>query len=738
LRSFSQAERPAPPTERLYDHFDMAVQASPRIRVVVAVTVVLAAVLFAALLPFTSSSVTLRAGDIAFRTVRAPRDISFESPALTAKRQNDAAAAVPESLIYDPSIAVGQQTALSNLLSRISTIRDDTTQNAATKQQSLSRVDLLNGLSQRSASLLIALNPDDWQTVQAAARKTLGTILDSSLPPSQVNDTRQRVLNFVDPSFDRDTATLISEIVRPLVVANLTVDQARTEAQRQAARASIAPVRVTYAANQAIVEKDTPVTAEAREALLQAGLLNERWDADLLGSVALMAGLTAIGIVAAAQALRPSVFSNYRQLVALALAVAVPVFAMKFYLPLILPDEDRHFLVFVMPLAAAAMVVTGIVGAELALVTAIAIALLATFGAVYLADLTVVGLAGTVDLVRLAVASGFAGVAAVISLRSVERFSHYLIGGFAVAVSVFAVLTATWLIDPNRETNDFAWILVASVANGAISAFLSVGIFVTLGSLFGITTRVQLLEMSQLSQPLLRRLQDEAPATFQHSVIVANLAEKGAYVIGADAVLARVGSYYHDIGKLMRPGFFVENQFGGGNPHDALEPRDSARIIIDHVTEGLELARAYGLPPKVAAFIPEHHGTRLVTYFYRKASDEDPALAPEEFRYPGPKPQSRETAIAMLADSCEAVVRASPLHTAERISELVDEVFAERLSEGQLDDSELTLRNLRLLAQSFKETLRAVYHPRVEYPAPTTAELRLRRLPRPRLLDRRP
>jgi cyclic-di-AMP phosphodiesterase PgpH len=699
--------------------------------------VVLGVALFGALLPFTTSTVGLQTGDIAFRTVRAPRDISFESSALTTKRQNDAAAAVPDSLVYDPSVAVTQQGALSTLLSRVSGIRDDATLNSASKAQTLGRVDQLS-VSQRSSSLLVSLSPEDWQTVQAEARRTLGSILDLSLSPAQVSDARERILNYVDPAFDRETATLISEVVRPFIAANLVVDQARTDAQRQAARASVAPVRVTFAANQPIVEKDTPVTAEAREALLQAGLLNQRWDIDLLGSVAVMAAISSIGIVAAVRSLRPATFSNYRQLIAVGLAVFVPVFVMKFYLPLILPDDDRHFLAFVMPLAAASMVVAGVVGAELALVVAIAIALLATFAAVYLADLTVVGLVGTVDLVRLALASSFGGVAAVLSIRSADRFSHYLLGGLAIGVSVFAVLTATWLIDPNREANDFAWMLLASAANGGISAFVSVGIFVTLGSLFGITTRVQLLEMSQLSQPLLRRLQDDAPATFQHSVIVANLAEKGAYVIGAEALLARVGSYYHDIGKLMRPGFFVENQFGEANPHDALEPEDSARIIIDHVNAGQTLARRYSLPSKVAAFIPEHHGTRLVTYFYRKASDEDPTVSPELFRYPGPKPQSRETAIAMLADSCEAVVRASPLHTAERISELVDEVFSERLAEGQLDDSDLTLRNLRDLAQSFKETLRAVYHPRVEYPAPTPAELRMRRLPLPRLLDRRP
>jgi hypothetical protein len=693
--------------------------------------------LFAALLPVTAGSVNLNEGDIAFRTVHAPRDISFASQALTEKRREEAAAAVPESLIYDPSVAVTQQTAMSNLLARISAVRDDGQLNQAAKATVLSRIENLS-LSQRSATLLLSMTPQEWQRVQGEARRTLGTILDQSLPPSQISDVRERAVTYVDPGFDREAATLISEIVRPLIAPNLAVDQARTEAQRQAARASVATVRVTFAKNQPIVEKDTPVTAEAREALLQAGLLTQRWDPDLLGGIALMSALSAVGTVAAIRALRPSVFFNYRQLLAVGLALVGPVFAMKFYLPLILPDDSRHFLAFLLPVAAAPMVVAGAVGVEIALVVAIGIASLASFSAVYLSDLTVVGLVGTVDLARLALAFGFGGVAGVLAIRSAERFSHYLQGGLSVGIATLSVLAATWLIDPNRETNDFAWMILASFANGGISAFLSAGIFVTLGSVFGITTRLQLLEMSQLSQPLMRRMQEEAPATFQHSVIVANLAEKGAYVIGADPLLARVGSYYHDIGKLMRPGFFVENQFGEANPHDALEPADSARIIIDHVRDGLALARQYGLPARVAAFIPEHHGTRLVSYFYRKAAEADPMVSPAEFRYPGPRPQSRETAITMLADSCEAVVRASAQHTPERISELVDEVFAERLAEGQLDESDLTLRDIRTLAQSFKETLRAVYHPRVEYPAPTPAELRLRRRALPRLLDRRP
>jgi putative nucleotidyltransferase with HDIG domain len=260
--------------------------------------------------------------------------------------------------------------------------------------------------------------------------------------------------------------------------------------------------------------------------------------------------------------------------------------------------------------------------------------------------------------------------------------------------------------------------------NGVSSGVLAAGAFVTAGMVFGLTTRVQLMELAQLNAPLLRRLQDEAPGTFHHSVIVGNLAERAADLVGADALLTRVGCYYHDIGKVLQPGMYIENQMGGGSPHDDMSPRESAEAIQQHVSGGLDLARRARLPARVQAFIPEHHGTRLVAYFYRKAAERDPELDPATFEYPGPRPQSRETAIVMLADSTEAVVRSSEDRSPERIDHLVDEVIAERVSEGQLDDSDLTLRDLRTIAASFKATMRAVYHPRVAYPQPAPLERR--------------
>jgi putative nucleotidyltransferase with HDIG domain len=290
-----------------------------------------------------------------------------------------------------------------------------------------------------------------------------------------------------------------------------------------------------------------------------------------------------------------------------------------------------------------------------------------------------------------------------------------------------------WFIDANRQTDDLAWMALASGVAGVSSGVLAAGAFVTVGVMFGVTTRIQLMELSQLNAPLLRRLQDEAPGTFHHSIIVGNLAERAADLVGADPLLTRVGCYYHDIGKVLQPGMYVENQMGE-SPHEDLSPEDSAAMIQQHVSGGLELARRERLPARVQAFIPEHHGTRLVAYFYRKAAEHDPHLDPAPFQYPGPRPQSKETAIVMLADSTEAVVRSASDRSTERIDQMVEDVISERVAEGQLDDCELTLRDLRTVAESFKSTMRAVYHPRVAYPQPTPMESRRRILRMPTIL----
>jgi hypothetical protein len=259
-----------------------------------------------------------------------------------------------------------------------------------------------------------------------------------------------------------------------------------------------------------------------------------------------------------------------------------------------------------------------------------------------------------------------------------------------------------------------------------ISGGLTVGGLFVLTPLFDLTTTFRLTELSRPNHPLLQRLLREAPATFNHVMMVASLAEQAAERIGANALLTRVGAYYHDMGKLARPYFFVENQQGLSNPHDRLDPYTSVDILAGHIRDGMKLAKRYHLPEAVRAFIPEHHGTMQVSFLYQKAVEaaggEADLVDESHFRYPGPKPQSRETLLVMLADSSEAATRAVRPSTPEALEALVEKIFLQRLRDGQMDDCPITMAELDAVRQTYVELLRGAFHPRVQYPDRQSAE----------------
>jgi len=232
----------------------------------------------------------------------------------------------------------------------------------------------------------------------------------------------------------------------------------------------------------------------------------------------------------------------------------------------------------------------------------------------------------------------------------------------------------------------------------------------------GIDTYLKLLEWSDLNRPLMRRLSVEAPGTFAHTMRIANLAEAACNAIGANGLLARVGAYYHDIGKLKKPEYFVENQPRGRNPHDKLKPSTSAAIIRNHVREGTELADEHGLPTALRAFITEHHGTGQITYFYEKARERDGAVNIAEFVYPGPVPQTAETAICMLADGTEASAHVLHDPTPQKIREVIDHIVRQRIDQGQLREAPLTLKQLEVVKEQFARVLIGMYHHRIDYP----------------------
>jgi putative nucleotidyltransferase with HDIG domain len=315
------------------------------------------------------------------------------------------------------------------------------------------------------------------------------------------------------------------------------------------------------------------------------------------------------------------------------------------------------------------------------------------------------------------------GIVAALTLGRVERIGALFRAGlFAALVHTITVLVFR-LPQGISEPGDMLVPMMAGIANGGMSASLALGGLFLLGPLFDIVTTMRLIELSRPNHPLLQRLLREAPATYHHSLMVANLAEQAAERIGADPLLTRVGAYYHDVGKITRPYFFSENQVEGVNPHDRLDPRTSAEVIASHVKDGLDMARRYRLPSRVRAFIPEHHGTNWVGFLYDQAvelaSDTTP-VSESDFRHHGPKPQSKETALVMLADGCEAAVRAMRPTSAGEVAEVVSRVFSERVADGQLNESNLTLRELEITQEAFISALKGIFHPRIQYPKSET------------------
>ncbi len=321
--------------------------------------------------------------------------------------------------------------------------------------------------------------------------------------------------------------------------------------------------------------------------------------------------------------------------------------------------------------------------------------------------------------------SAFVGAIAVLTVRKVRTRNWIIRSGLLISTAYIIVILVNGLISYTEFPDIFRnwWI---GILNGFLTPGIAYLLIIILESIFDLTTDMTLLELSDFNHPLLRQLHLEAPGTYHHSYLVGMLAEAATEALGGNALLARVGSYYHDIGKLEKPEYFVENQTKGRNPQEKLAPTMSSLILANHVRRGGEIAREYGLPKEIEAFIYQHHGTSLMSFFYQKALEQssDDSVSENEFRYPGPRPQSRETAIVMMADAVEAASRTLKEPTPSRIKGLVEQIIDERFKSGELDDSPLTLKDLSKISQAFQKILIGRFHGRVEYPKNEVKEQR--------------
>lgn len=696
---------------------------APNGSVALALGALTALALFAVLFPWFPGGQRLEVGVRTDVGVVAPRAASYESAVLTEQRREAAAEAIADVLVLNPEIRDRQLAELDRVLGAIDMQRRDQTRAESARETAIQEIAGVD-LSQRAAATFVSGSDVRWATMQSEARDALSRTLTGAIGPEDVEGARSRAGSFLSPLLTADETMAMTELLDPLVVPTLAISEERTEALRREAAANTPPVSVTFQEGQVIVPPGGVIDEAAYEAITTLDIRT--------GAVTLPAVLAAaIGSVLGGAAFgahlwvtKPRSLRGVRRLLLFGLTLIVPVTVAKFAFPLILPDADNLYLALALPLAAGAVVAAVLLDISSGVMVALVMA--GVVGVLSVAVPQSGGPGAELDALRIVLATVASSLAGLFVAARAERLQGYLGAGLAVAVASGLVAVMVLLLDDERTLTEVAWIAGTASVGGLLTAIVAVGAFILLSRPFGIITRVELMELVQLNHPLLRRLQDEAPGTFQHSMLVGSLADRAADRIGADSLLVRVGAYYHDIGKLHSPGFFVENFGDGANPHDNLDPLQSSRVIMRHVSAGVDLGRKHNLPEAVIAFIPQHHGNRLVAYFYREAAKVKPDVDPTLFQYPGPKPQTREAALVMLADSCEASVRAATDRSAERIRSVVEGIIAERVEEGQFDECDISLRDLRVVADSFVQALSAVYHPRVEYPQPTRRELEAR------------
>ncbi len=507
------------------------------------------------------------------------------------------------------------------------------------------------------------------------------------------------------PIADRIFRKLLVAFFQPTLEANAEA----TEALRAEMRATVDSVGDVVRRNERIVDANEVVTPDIYDRLVelrnQRLRLGEGEEASLLVTIGQI--LTNALVLALFWALLmlflPEMYASLRHMSVLALVFGLVILGAGVVLRFISGDPAPELI----PIPFAAMLVTILFGGRLAMVSAMVLAVLLGSQVVY----------GGEDALFIALVGG---MAAALSVRSIRRRNQLLMSVTAVTIA-FLLAGVTVGLRNELGAAEMGLTGVLGGVNILASAALVLLTLPLFESASRITTDLTLLELSDPNRPLLRRLATEIPGTYAHSVTLANLCEAACNAIGAHGLLARVGCYYHDVGKLKKPQYFVENQGRSENPHDKLKPDVSASIIRNHVQEGITLAEEHNLPEAIKAFIPEHHGTAEITYFLDRARSQDPEaeIDPAQFRYPGPKPQSVETAVVMLGDSVEAALRVLEQPTEEKLRDAIDHLVQKRIESGELDEAPLTLAQVVTVKQEFLRVFAGMHHNRIDYPAST-------------------
>jgi cyclic-di-AMP phosphodiesterase PgpH len=662
------------------------------------------------------NTLPLAVGDVASQDLSAPHDTQYVSKVLTDSARDAAERAVaPVYVPPDPSIARTQATILTDLLQAISTVRSNDTTTVGEKKAALITLQGLT-LQPDQMDFLLGLPDARWTLVSDEAFNVLVETMRNPVRTENLDSIRQNLVTLVSFSLTEREAELVVGLVSPLITANSFYSPELTDAARQSARAAVEPITRSFVAGQTVVARGQLVTPGDLEALTALGLIQPKDPLySLLGAAALVL-LLAFFTALYFSVHQPATVSDLRSMLLLGMLFVIFLYGARVSIP------NRTVIPYLFPLPAFALLIAALFGMEPGMVFGLLMSILCAYG--------------TPDGLGLASYYTLSCLCGVLAMGQARRIAQFLYAALAIAVAGAAMIAAYRLPSTDTDWIGALTLMGAAVFMGIASAGLALPLQFILSQFIGRTTALQLLEISRPDSPLLNYFLQRAPGTYQHSLQVANLAEQAAERIHADALLTKVGALFHDVGKSANPLFFIENQLPGQiDSHDALKPQDSAQAIIRHVPDGLELARKHHLPRRLQDFIAEHHGTLITRYQYNQAvqsaGGDKSKVALAEFRYPGPAPRSKETALLMFADGVEARSRAERPANDEEVRILVRSVIENRVRDGQLDDAPLSQRDLAIITESFVSTLRVTYHPRLEYPKEAPAALEVPTQQRP-------
>ncbi len=657
-------------------------------------------VAYGALAP--SGGVMLAAGQVAPSDILAPRSITYESDVLTRLSRQAASDAIRD--VYDPPnpSVLRQQVQLGrHILDYIDNIRHDTYAQPAQQIADLSAINAIHLPEDMSAKLL-SVPDDSWKDIDEQVMGILERTMRDEIREDNLKDEYATLPNRLSVTIDESQTSLILALVKDLIKPNTFYNEERTREAKKAAAVAVPAETRSFAQGQIVVRGGSIVTDADMEALSQLKLLQppDRRLQILAGAFLSVILISALGITYIHR-FHLTLFENWPGMMLVGGLFLIFLAGSRIF------ATGTEFQSYLYPSSALALVLVALVGPQVATATITALALFAGL---------VMG--NSLEFATLVAVGGAAGI---LALNRTERLNAYFVAGLVIGAVNISVGLLFMLFQGPADPIRVVAMLGGGLLNGILSAGLAIVGLYLISSLLNVPTSVRLIELAQPSQPLLQRLLREAPGTYQHSLQVANLAELAAERIGANPLLTRVAALYHDIGKISYPQFFVENQAEGVNPHDTVnDTLRSAQIIIGHVTEGEKLAHKYRLPTALIDVILQHHGTLPVLYFYNKALEAvncDTSLVDKQlYTYPGPCPQTRESAILMLADATESIVRARHPHNKQEIQDIIDEIIGIRMAQNQLDNSHLTVNELKVIRDAFVTSLQGVFHPRIVYP----------------------